>query len=58
VGTGVGGVATLPSTTVQVPQPLQTLYVAEVFYAFTPITPIGRLLNIVMPPRVYDIAYF
>jgi|SRR5277367_717719 len=38
----------------------QFLYVAEVFYAFTPATGIGALTNnaIGLPSTLYDIAYF
>jgi Flp pilus assembly protein TadG len=53
-----GGAATLPATATPVPPALQTLYVAEVFYTYRPITPIGRLLRITLPPRIYDAAYF
>jgi len=56
-GTGV----TLPSTLL--PQTNQTLYVSEVFYPFTPATPVGNLMrflstNSVMPSLLYDVSYF
>jgi len=41
------------------PQPNQTTFVAEVFYAFKPATPIGQLLNYGMTNApLYDVAYF
>lgn len=58
VGTGVGRPAVLPATNPQVPQPGQTLYATEVFYAYAPITPIGKLLTVAVPSRLYDAAYF
>jgi Flp pilus assembly protein TadG len=58
IGTGVGSSATLPSTTVPIPQPRQTLYTAEAFYRFTPITPLWRFLNLNLNYNVYDVAYF
>jgi Flp pilus assembly protein TadG len=41
-----------------IPQPNQTAYVTEVFYSYTPITPIGSILKIVLPSQLYDVAYF
>ncbi|MCG3150239.1 MAG: hypothetical protein PCFJNLEI_03720 [Verrucomicrobiae bacterium] len=58
IGTTVGGTATLPTTTIALPRPNQTVYVAEVYYTYTPITPIGRLLGLTLPTRIYDAAYF
>ena len=58
IGQGVGSPATLPVTAVPIPQPNQTLFVTEVFYSYQPITPIGTLLNILLPSTMYDVAYF
>lgn len=62
-GSGLAGsgvvmpiVATAPGA---LPQPNQTTFVAEVFYAFKPATPIGQLLNYGMTNApLYDVAYF
>lgn len=35
-----------------------SLYVAEVFYKFSPITPIGTMLGIAFPSVLYDAAFF
>jgi Flp pilus assembly protein TadG len=48
-----------PSTAGTIPQPNQTLFATEVFYAFKPTTPIGQLINISMTNApMYDAAYF
>ena len=47
------------SSSSALPQPNQTTYVAEVFYAFKPTTPIGNLINVSMTNApLYDVAYF
>jgi len=56
-----GNNVTLPSN--QLPQTNQTLYVTEVFYPFTPVTPVGTLMgfistNTAMPTSLYDVSYF
>lgn len=56
-----GSAVTLPSTLL--PQTNQALYVTEVFYPFTPATPVGNLMrflstNSVMPSLLYDVSYF
>src|SRR5271163_873166 len=61
VGTGVGTTATL-STAAQnaIPQNGQTIFITEIFFTFTPATPIGALAQnaISMPSTLYDSAYF
>jgi len=52
----LGGGANLP---VQgLPSPNQTLYVAEVFAGYTPITPLGAILGAAMPSVLYEVAFF
>jgi len=56
-----GSAVTLPSN--QLPQTNQTLYVTEVFYPFTPATPVANLMrfmstNSAMPTSLYDVTYF
>jgi Flp pilus assembly protein TadG len=55
---GIPGSAdvTLPNT--GVPLRGQTLYVAEIFVRFSPVTPIGNLIDATLPPMLYDVAYF
>ena len=40
------------------PAPNESLYVSEVFYKFSPITPIGSMLGVALPSVLYDAAYF
>lgn len=35
-----------------------SLYIAEVFYKFKPITPVGTMLGIAFPSVLYDAAFF
>lgn len=58
IGAGVGSSANLTGLSSNLPPNDQTLYVTEVFSKFTSITPIGKLLQITMPPTNYDKAYF
>ncbi len=58
--TGAGVTMPVPATSTGALPPVnQTTYVAEVYYAFTPTTPIGQLINISMTNApLYDVAYF
>lgn len=55
---GVGTTPVLPATNPALPLPKQMLYVAEIYYGFAPVTPVGRLLNLALPSKLYDVAYF
>lgn len=53
-----GGSINLPATPVQLPRTNRTLFVTEVFYQYNAITPVGKMLNFLMPTNLYDVAYF
>jgi Flp pilus assembly protein TadG len=58
VGSGVGNAASMPSSANYVLQAGQTLYVTEVFYSYTPMTPIGSFLKTSLASTLYESAYF
>jgi Flp pilus assembly protein TadG len=58
VGTKVGGTATLPKTAGSILPANRTVYVAEIYYKFVPITPVGHFFKGVLPSQLYDAAYF
>ncbi len=58
VGTGVGSRANVPPAAAGMLQPGQTIYITEVYYTYTPITPIGNFVNLVLPSTLYEAAYF
>lgn len=54
----VGSPAALPASSGRdFPQPGQTIYVTEVFYAYHPVTPVGTLFGVLLPAQSYDVAY-
>jgi Flp pilus assembly protein TadG len=58
IGQGVGNRATVPSAAATMLQNGQTIFVTELCYSYRPITPIGNLVKMVMPPTLYEAAYF
>src|ERR1035438_1266871 len=57
--TNLGNTAKLPKTAGSILPANRTVYVAEIYYKFIPITPVGNLINhILLPTRFYDAAYF
>jgi hypothetical protein len=58
IGTGVGSSATVPASAAPMLQPGQTIYVTEIYYTYKPITPVWTLLKLVLPPTLYQAAYF
>lgn len=58
VGSGIGAAASMPSSANTVLQAGQTLYIVEVFYSYTPMTPIGAFLKTSLGSKLYEAAYF
>lgn len=58
VGTGVGSTATLPASAQSMIAANQTIYVTEVYYTYSAITPIGQFMSLSLPSTLYDAAYF
>lgn len=54
------GTATLPTEAAAALQSGQSLYITEIYYIYTPITPIGSLVNNtkLLPAQLYDAAYY
>ncbi|HVP55658.1 MAG TPA: TadE/TadG family type IV pilus assembly protein [Candidatus Eisenbacteria bacterium] len=54
------GTATLPTEAAAALQSSQTLYITEIYYTFSTVTPIGALLKnaTVLPSQLYDAAYY
>jgi hypothetical protein len=60
IGMGVGSNASVPAAVDDIfnNNSGQTVYITEVYYSFNSITPIGTLLNFVLPSIFYQVAYF
>jgi len=58
LGTGIGNTVQLSPTEQNMLKSGQSIYVAEVFYSFHPVTPIGSLLKVALPSTLYDAAFF
>jgi Flp pilus assembly protein TadG len=56
--TNTGNTATLPETAAAILPANRTVYVAEIYYEFFPITPVGNFIKAVLPKQFYDAAYF
>ena len=58
--TNTGNTAILPATAGSILPANRTVYVAEVFYKFVAITPVGNFIlrGGILPTRFYDAAYF
>ena len=58
IGSGVGNAARMPADATPVLQAGETIYVTEVYYAFSPVTPIGKFLKLSLASNLYESAYF
>ena len=59
VGRGVGSAAKLPLVTPALSQPRHTVYIAEIYYKYYPITPVGKWFSPSSKPFIIrDAAYF
>ena len=55
-----GGKATVPAAVDDIftHNPSQTVYVTEIYYPLTQITPIAKMWGLVLPTTLYQVAYF
>jgi Flp pilus assembly protein TadG len=53
-----GSTASMPASATTVLNANQTIYVTEVFYSYTPMTPIGNFLKTSLTSTLYESAYF
>lgn len=58
IGTGVGNPATVPTAASTDLNAGRTLYITEVFYSYSPMTPIGNFLKKSLATTLYEVAYF
>ena len=57
IGNAIGDTPILPNP--NIPDPSQkTLVIAEVFYEYSPVTPVGTMLGSALPSKLYDVSYF
>lgn len=58
---GIGSAPVMPipvTATPTFPVANQTVFVTEVYYSYTAVTPVGKLLGLTLPSTLYDAAYF
>jgi Flp pilus assembly protein TadG len=58
IGSGAGNPATVPANAITLLNDGETLFVTEVFYSYTPMTPVGSFLKMNLTSTLYDVAYF
>jgi len=60
IGTTVGSKATVPATVDDIfaNNPSQTVYITEVYYPLSQITPIANMWGLVLPSTLYQVGYF
>ena len=60
IGNGVGNKATVPAVIDDIfaKNSSQTVYITEIYYPFQQITPLAAMWNLVVPPTLYQVAYF
>ena len=58
VGSGIGSPASISSNANTPLSAGQTLYVTEVFYSYSPMTPIGAYLKTSIGSKLYEVAFF
>jgi len=60
IGSRVGSKATVPAAVDDIfsKNSSQTVYITEVYYPLTQITPIAKMWNLALPATLYQVAYF
>ena len=60
IGTGVGSKATVPAgiDDIFTNNSNQTVYITEIYYPLTQLTPIAKMWSLVLPATLYQVAYF
>ena len=60
IGTGVGNKATVPATVDDIfaNNSTQTVYITEIYYPLSQITPVAKMWGLVLPSTLYQVGYF
>lgn len=58
IGTGQNNPATVPAAAIPLLNSNQVIYVTEVFYSYSPLTPVGHFLRTSLASTLYESAYF